>query len=153
MTGLPHGLTAPLHIDRPPPYGLMAIALLLLVIRRKRSAEKTIPPVLSTPQTGDIGTLIEELRRRHRRLSDFRLACHELAAELRTYYDRKMRRSISTLTTREMVGRLGDTAVTRLFQLLAELQFSRKSPSRNDFEGACDVALEVPNASSRGDTE
>ena len=46
-------------------------------------------------------------------------------------------------TVREIEASVGDTAVSRLFSLLATLQFSRNPPDESDFEGACALALDV----------
>lgn len=155
MIGLPHGFTEPLHIDKPLPYGLIATLLVLIALlvwlihrRRKRKSQEPPTPPRRRRRPGIRGA-IESLRRKHLKGKNFRLACHELAAALRDHFDRETGHPISSLTTREMIARIGDTALTRMFGLLAQLQFSRSKPSRSDFEGACDLALDVTRSAPR----
>ena len=150
MSGLPFGLTEPLHLDEPFPWRAIVVAILLLwllarflrSLRRNRQeppAEPVPPPV---PRSR-IAEEIRALRTRYGRSKDFRAGCHELAEMLRSFFEAKRDVPFSTLTVGEMKPKLGDTAVVRFFSLLADLQFSRRTPTKSDFEGACDLALDV----------
>lgn len=166
MTSLPHGLADPLHIDEPfPLWTLVAGALVLwLLYRMVRSLRErltvrpaSVPVAIPTekpPEDGGIASVIEAIRRRYRRHEAYRHGCHELASALREHFDRSAEKpttsdSLTTLTAAEMARNLGDSAVARLFGLLAQLQFYRRAPTRSDFDGACDLALEVAENPAR----
>ena len=98
-----------------------------------------------------IATVIEAIRRRYREREAYRPGCHKLAAALREHFGRDLegRDSLTTLTVTEMARLIGDTPVARLFGLLSELQFYRRVPTESDFDGACDLALEVAESRNR----
>jgi hypothetical protein len=75
----------------------------------------------------------------------YRKGCHELAAALREHLGEQLEsgHAVATLTAAEMADRFGDTGFARFFDLLSQLQFHRRQPTRSDFEGACELALEV----------
>jgi hypothetical protein len=150
MSPLPYGLTEPLHIEEPFPWLLVFNTLLaiFLLIRRwlkkrrqrveKRPERKT--PVRAKGLAHDIA-LLRERYRGHK--ANFRAACHELSALLRDHLEVTRRKPYGSLTAREMAKSLGDDKISRFFALLSELQFSRRRPTRSDFEGACSLALEA----------
>ncbi|MFQ5527331.1 MAG: hypothetical protein ACE5GX_13845 [Thermoanaerobaculia bacterium] len=158
MIGLPHGLAEPLHIDEPfPTWKLVVAALVAWLLYRlarwflarlsaARAAVPRLPPP-RIPASGIVG-LIGEIRRRYH--GDYRRGCHELAAALRRHFGQESgtrssvrRHPFPKLTVGEIRARIGDTAISRLFGLLAELQFFRREPTKSDFEGACDLAIDV----------
>lgn len=154
MNPLPHGIADPLHIDEPfPTWALVAAALgvwlLYRLFRYVRDRPAVPLPVLeSSPapaQDGRIGSVIEAIRRRAFERNALRAGCHELAAALREHFGRNLAPGVSLehLTASEIERRLGDTAVSRYFRLLSGLQFLRRPPTASDFDGACDLALEV----------
>ena len=160
MSALPHGVADPLHINEPFPIWTLVVAGLMLwllyrLVRflKQRSAEAISPPPspsLPAPRSSRIAAVIEDIRRRYRERKAYRSGCHELAAALREHFDsgHSTKDPMTTLTAAEMTRRIGDTAVSRLFGVLSELQFYRRPPTQSDFDGACDLALEV--AESRG---
>lgn len=161
MNALPHGIADPLHINEPfPLWMVLAAGLLLwllyrlfrLVQRRRAEPPPSVvaPPPIPAGASG-IATVIEAIRRRYRKRKAHRHGCHKLAAALRKHFDRDLERkaSLATLTAAEMTRLIGDTPVARLFGVLSELQFYRRPPTRGDFEGACDLALEVAESRSR----
>ena len=151
---LPAGLEYPLHLLEPWPWGeiltviFLAFLLALLVWRRRRrkapEAPATPPPVPSpVVPTRGLADAVADLRRRYRMTGDTRGACHELAGLVRGHFERLRGRPYTVLTAGEIRRREGDSPLSRLFGRLATLQFGRESPSRQDFDGACDVVLEV----------
>lgn len=153
MSELPFGFTDALHIDEPFPWRGIAFAVLLLwllyrfvkSLRRERTVTASPPTSVVLPR-GRFLEKVQKLRRHYLRSKDFRAGCHELAGLLRSHFEAKRSQPFSVLTVREIEASIGDTAVSRLFSLLANLQFSRQPPSKSDFEGACDLALEVSKA-------
>lgn len=157
---LPGGLAEPLHLLEPSPYPSMLLAGLLLLAafglllwlgqHRRRAVLAPAGPVGPPPPpvADSIAARIREIHQRYRPARKRRRGCHELAATLRHHLDRTARAAhigppFATLTAREIGRRLGDRPVARLLDLLADLQFSRRLPSRDDFDGACALALEV----------
>jgi hypothetical protein len=65
-----------------------------------------------------------------------------LAHLLREHFSKLRPQTLLTLTAREISHRLGDAKLGSLFEPLADLQFRRREPSRQDFEGICDLAAE-----------
>lgn len=148
MSELPAGLAPPLHIDEPPDWSslvaLLAVALLCLVwwlYRRRRAAlaaavpppSPEAPPAPASGLAAAVLALLEDFER-HR---DPRRGCHDLAWLLRQHLGARRRQDLSTRTARELREVLGDTALGRAIESLANLQFRRRRPSRNDFTGIC----------------
>lgn len=153
MNGLPGGLADPLHLSYPVPwtalmiFGLLLLfgillALLLAWVRRP-STPPPVPQPAAPARGVGIADAIEELRRRHGTSSSFRVGCHELALLLRRHFEQASGHEYSTWTAGEMRRHVGDTALSRFFGFLADLQFGRRRPNQNDFDGACDLALDV----------
>lgn len=154
MNGLPGELAGPLFYRSPVPWRTLAVLAALLfvvfavwlwrrwVARRPAPRPRPAPPA-PAPEPGGIRAAIEALRRRSGGPGVLRRACHELSALLRGYFERLDRRAYSTLTAAELRRALGDTRRTRFFAALADLQFGRPGPSRNDLHGICDLALEL----------
>ena len=155
MNELPFGFTDALHIDEPFPWRNIVFTLLLLwlLYRFVRSLKRDSPPKRPSAPARQprsrFGQQISALRKRYRRSKDFRAGCHELSEILRQHFEAKRKKPFSVLTVGEIQEEIGDGAVSRLFSLLANLQFSRQEPSKSDFEGACDLALDVSKVSRR----
>lgn len=160
MKELPAGLADPLHLSYPIPWKLVfGLALLLLAgilfallrawLRRPRPPRATHQPAAAQPRLSGLADAISGLRQRHRDSVAFRHACHELSTLLRRHYEGATGREYSTLTAGEIRRAVGETAGSRFFSVLADLQFKRSAPTRNDFEGACDLALDVTRQESR----
>lgn len=155
ITGrLPSGLADPLHLPYEVPWKfLAALGLLLLgaivfallrawLARRRQTPARPLPAPIPAAESGIAGA-IEDLRRRYRRSSAYRTACHELSILLRRYLERSTRQPYSTLTAGEIRRQAGDGRTASFFLSLAELQFGRRRPTGRDLDGACDLALEV----------
>ena len=155
MTALPAPLAAPLHILEPWPWRqavgwlLAAIALYLLVRwwarRRRRGPTSRGRPAGVSGRRG-FAASVDTIRQRARKSGRYRRGCHELALLVRQTLEPLASRRLDVLTAREIKGRLGDDGRTRLLVLVADLRFGRRSPTRSDFDGACDLALEVSEA-------
>lgn len=164
MTPLPAGLAEPLHLLEPFNWrGLLSAALAAIVLaaiayllfRRRRSRGRRVeapPPGTSLPRSpvAGIAAAIAAIRGRYSRLRRFRAGCHELSTVLRDHFGQRGRHRYSTLTAREIGERLGDTPMTRLLSLLAELQFGRREPGEADLETICDLAVEMVSRSGEG---
>ena len=153
MKELPADLADPLHILGPIPWQTLAwLALLAFLIalwwlwRKFRSQEPATPspPAPPAPAPGGTGiaSVIDEIQQRFVDV-DPRHGCHELSEALRSHYERQSGHRLSTATVGEIVSSIGDSAVSRFFKLLADLQFGRAEPSADDFNGACEVAKDV----------
>lgn len=150
---LPHGLTDALHYPSPA-WLLLALAALIgsalaLLLwwfwnrTKKAAAAPSSKPRTGTAATpGGLAAEIDQLRRRFVESGDYRAGCHALALLLREHFTRKRGRRLSFLTAREIGIRLSDLTVGSLFELLADLQFRRASPSQEDFESVCDLAAD-----------
>lgn len=157
MKELPAGLADPLHLAQPlvpTPAFLAALAILALLcflwwrrLRRRRTPAPAppAPPAPAPPPALGIGGTIDEIQRRYLH-ADRRRGCHRLSAELRAHFEHRGRHRFSTLTVGEIAAAVGDVALSRFFDLLADLQFGRRDPSRSDFRGICDLAREVVGA-------
>lgn len=155
MSSLPHPITEALHIDEPfPTWTLLVAALLLWALYRgyrywrARAAAAPSEPVRAAPPPPEgerIVSVIEAIRQRTLEQHAYRAGCHQLAAALKEHFGRSLspERSFERMTASEIARRIGDGAVSRYFDLLSRLQFFRRPPSRNDFDGACDLALDV----------
>ena len=154
MTPLPSGLADPLHLAFPVHWKWLAVAaalflatviLLLLRVwlrrRRRRVRARPEPAPRQLPPAGILDE-IEALRGRYRTGSGLRRACHELSALLRGYFGRSSPR-FSTLTAGEIRRHLGDGRTASFFGSLARVQFGRSRPTRKDFDGVCDLAIEA----------
>lgn len=160
MKQLPAGLADPLHLSYPIPWKLLfGLALLLLAgilfalfrawLRRPRPPKPSQAPVTALPRPSGIADAIARLRQRHRDAVAFRSACHELSTLVRRYFESSTGRGYSTLTAGEIRREVGETPGSRFFSFLADIQFGRGAPTRNDFEGACDLALDVTRQETR----
>ncbi len=161
MNDLPTDLADPLHLLDPSRYretlialGAAAlVALIWILWRRLRRRPAPAPsPVTPPPPTAaavtGIAQAIADIRARYADTLNFRQGCHELSQSLRSHFETVGRQPLSTLTAREIAAAIGDTAVSSVFELVAELQFRRREPSSGEFEGICDMAVTV----SRGET-
>lgn len=150
---LPAGLAEPLRYLSPawmwvPLYVLLAAAtaaLLWWLRRRTRLAAESragsgTPTPSPRPGPGGMLEQIQALRQQVLEHADYRLGCHELARLLREHVYRRRGKRLFTLTAREIGERIEDQGLASLFSLVAELQFRRAEPSRDDFEGICDIA-------------
>ena len=162
MKGLPFGLAEPLHIEEPFPTWKLVLAglvlwliyrLLRLLWRWLQRVEVPASPVPPAPPSflDGFAVAVDEIRRRYG--DDYRRGCHALAEALRGHFDALElpgsagRAPYPTLTAREIEGQLGDTPVSRLFTLLSDLQFYPREPTKGDFEGACELAVDVAASS------
>lgn len=157
---LSDGLYEPLHILEPGAFNwtallwfLALVAALLLLQRwlRPKPLETTVPKTTAPPlppvPTGGFERFLLDLRTRHRTAEDYRPALHELAAGLREFCERKPRgQGFSSLTATEIAGRLGASAVARIFEMTAELQFGRKAPTKDDFNTLCELSRDAVKA-------
>ena len=145
---LPADLAPAVHILEPGPHWPSVLALLLALLfwwwrqRQKKPQPEASPtprPAPPIPRTvPGIAGEIDSLRARYEGDADFRLACHELASLLRGHFHGRFR----SFTANEISRALGETSVADVFELLAELQFRRREPQRDDFHGICDLAKE-----------
>ena len=95
-----------------------------------------------------IGSAIAAILDRHLQSESYRQGCHELSEALRTHWEqrgliRPAGPRFTRMTAREIEGRVGDRPATRLLSVLSDLQFARREPSRDDFQGACELATEL----------
>lgn len=161
---LPGRLADPLHFPTPPSCAWLVVWLLLiagllvwllrLAWRRWRARRRPAPAPRPSPPPppGDIAAAIAAIRRRTLETRSYRQGCHELSGTLRAHWEARppaaggARPRLTRMTAAEIGRRLGDGAVSRFLTLLAQLQFGRRPPSRNDFVGACNLAREVVSA-------
>lgn len=159
-TRLPHDLTGPLHYFDPA-WVIAALAVLAgllgLVLgwwlwrksRLNRENRESVGDARQRTQAvapGGVSSQIQALKQRFVDRQNYRAGCHALAELLRKHFSRRRRLSLGTLTAREIGDRLGQSGVSSLFELLAELQFRRNAPSHDDFVGICDLASESTGA-------
>lgn len=147
---LPVDLAPPLHLMEPGgvsswtivAYMLLALALLYWWRRRRRDSAPdptaTPPAPFSAPRAVGLATAIDALYEKYRDHHDLRRGCHALARLLREHFA-----GTRTLTAREIAVTLRDRGVVNVFELLAELQFSREEPRPSDFSGICEIAREA----------
>lgn len=154
MSALPHPITDALHIEEPfPVWTLLAGALALWLLYRlaRRWSNRPVAPVAPVAPPPEpagasrVVALIEAIRRETLEQRSYRAGCHRLAAALKEHFGASLwsQRSFEHLTAAEIAVRIGDGPVSRFFSMLSELQFYRPPPSRSDFDGACDLALDV----------
>lgn len=158
MTGLPGDLAAPLHLIEPFPWrrallvatvAALIVATLVLMWRRMLRARRARPrpapppPAPAPAPPSGLAAAIAALREQILRVGLFRQGCHELTRLLKAHFEGVEQRPYSTLTAREIGRLVGERPVARLLALLADLQFGRRPPDRDDFEGACLLALEM----------
>lgn len=156
---LPAGLTDPLHVLDPDAWSVVTLLrnLLLLALvlwlwhrwsrwrSRRHSPAPTShrPPPPPTPQANSaLAGAIDDLRRSTLASGDYRQGCHGLARLLREHGERTGRHPLTVLTAPEIAMALGGAPLVTVFQLLADLRFSRAEPSREDFEDVCVLAKE-----------
>ncbi len=151
---LPADLVAPLHLPDPYPHPawLWLAALLLLALlwtwwrrsrrRRAQTTPWTPPPPAPAAAASGISAAIDEILHRYKD-TDRRQGCHRLSETLRVHLETKTRKRCTTFTVREIATELGDQAVAAFFELLRDLQFGRREPSRSNFEGICEMATAV----------
>jgi hypothetical protein len=160
---LPGELAGPLHYPAPPSCAWLVVWFLLvaglviwlgrLLWRRLASylESRPSPPkrrLARKPVPFGINTAIAKILRRHLKAGTFRQGCHELSEALKIYWeDRGLDHSpgvrFTRMTAREIEGRVGDQPASRLITLLSQLQFGRREPSRDDLQGACDLATDL----------
>lgn len=160
---LPAPPAGPLHYPSPPSCAWLAVWLLLiaalaawlarLLWRRWRRHLDALPPPQRRPAAprrdrAGIASAIAGIRDRHLEDGTYRLGCHELSGALRGHWEerglaRTTGQRFTRMTAREIEGRVGEHPATRLLSLLSELQFGRREPSRDDFQGACELAGEL----------
>lgn len=161
MNEFPTDLAVPLHLLNPYPYGkallwLAAAALGALLWAwwrrtRRRSADVAVPravPAPPSPAASGIWSTINQIRNRYQD-ADPRRGCHELSEALRSHHEKASRKRLSTLTAREIAAAVGDSAVGTFFELLAELQFRRRDPSRDELRDICKFAAETAGRSKK----
>ena len=152
---LPAGLGEPLHLltlDEGWPGGwlwaLLALALAWLYRRwRRRDGEssahepRSAAPTPGPPQPSNaLARAIDTLRREVLVSADFRDGCYRLAELLRRHGEAMAPYRLSVLTAGEIVNRLGESGLGMVFGLLADLQFRRRDPSRDEFVDICELA-------------
>jgi len=149
MNELPVDLAPPLHLMEPgglSAWWLLFLPLLAYLLTRwlkgrhapvPSAAAAPLPPALHIRPSG-LAAEIDALHKQYKGKSDYRRGCHQLAKLLR----RHVAGSVA-LTAREIASTLGDVGITKIFPLLAELQFSREEPRRSDFSGICELAQET----------
>lgn len=165
---LPGPLAGPLHFPSSPScvwfvvWALIIVGLLawlgrLLWRRLRRYLESRPSPAPRPParRRGAYGILsaISTILDRHLQARTYRQGCHELSEALRTHWEerglvRPAGPRFTRMTAREIEGRVGDRPATRLMSMLSELQFGRREPTREDLQGACELATEL--VSKRG---
>ena len=166
---LPGPLSGPLHFPSSPScvwlviWALLIAALVgwlgrLLWRRLRRYLDSRPAPAPRPParRRGAYGILsaISTILDRHLQARTYRRGCHDLSEALRTYWEerglvRPAGPRFTRMTAREIEGRVGDRPATRLMSMLSELQFGRHEPTREDLQGACELATEL--VSKRGD--
>ena len=165
---LPAPLAGPLHYPAPASCAWLVVWVLLvaalvgwlgrLLWRRLRRALADRPRKPAAPRprpTGPfgIGSAIIAILDRHLAAESYRQGCHELSGALRRHWEerglvRPAGPRFTRMTAREIEGRVGERPATRLLSVLSELQFGRRGPTRDDFQGACELATEL--VSKRG---
>ena len=163
MKDLPGQLADVQHLMSVLPYvAALAMMLLLGLIglwmkwrawrRRRAPPARTSPapaPAKAAVRVSGAGDRIRGIRERYERSREYRQGCHELSSALREHFDTK-KSPLAALTAGEIVLRLGETSLARLFQTLAELQFSRDEPTSRAFREVCEqAAKEVSTAAER----
>ena len=150
---LPHGMPDGLHMVEPSswpwwPFVLAALALWWWWRRRRRPQVASPPPApieppAPRPEVSNVIGQIAELRRRHRVTEDFRRGCHELAHTIRAHlHGAEGIARPAALTARELEERY-DESIGKLMVLIANLQWRRRRPEKEEFERACNVAVDV----------
>lgn len=153
MSALPHGLGEPLHYVDPAWARMLLLALAAAFVAailwwlKRRAARAAKAPggeaavrFRGPKERFGLADEIEALKQRIGEHQDYRAGCHELALMLREHFTGKRGPRLFTLTAREIGARLADATLGSLFELLSDLQFRRIRPSREDFEGICDLA-------------
>ena len=153
---MPHGMPDGLHMVEPSswPSWLLALAALALLVwwwrRRRRRQPEVLPPTpiqppAPAPDLPNVISKIADLRKRHRLTEDFRRGCHELAHTIRAHLhgaDVQGAGRPEALTASELEERY-DPSIGRLMMMIAKLQWQRRRPAKEEFEKACDVAVDV----------
>jgi hypothetical protein len=167
---LPGDPAGPLHFPTPPSCAWLVVWFLLVVgllvwlgrllwrrLRRYSESRPTLPKrrPKRKPVPFGINTAIAGILSRHLKAGTFRQGCHELSDALRTYWEerglvRPAGPRFTRMTAREIEGRVGDHPASRLISLLSQLQFGRHEPSREDLQGACELASELVAKGSGG---
>jgi hypothetical protein len=155
MNELPVDLAPPLHFMEPGGFSawwLLFPLLALLLSRWLRGRRSPVPTSSTTPlreapkvQPTGLAEEIDALREQYKGKSDYRRGCHELAWLLRQHVVGTM-----ALTAHEIAATLSTAGISKVFPLLAALQFRRKEPRRSDFTGICELAQK---ATRHGATE
>lgn len=166
---LPGSLAGPLHYPSPPSCAWLAIWLLLILglvvwlawrLWRRfrhylaaRPVRRAAPAVRPRGRFG-IASAIAAIIDRHLGAGTYRQGCHDLSDALRTHWEERGLAKpaggrLTRMTAREIEVRVGERPATRLLKLLSELQFARREPTRDDFQGACQLATEL--VSKRGE--
>lgn len=165
---LPGPLAGQLHFPSPPSCAWLLLWLLLIAglvfwlgrllwRRLSRYLEARPKPAAPppAPRRGAYGILsaIATILDRHLQSESYRKGCHELSGALRTHWEerglvRPAGPRFTRMTAREIEGRVGERPATRLLSVLSQLQFGRQEPTREDLQGACDLATEL--VSKRG---
>lgn len=154
--GLPAGLEPPLRLLEEaaggPRWGLvfgllLAALLIAMVVRRLRRRPADAPPpaprATPPPPVDDPGDAIRELGERIAEEGAWRRGCHELAALVRRRAERLLGVECTVRTVRELERDLPDHALPQVMDLLANLQFRREEPGRDDFETASELSVAV----------
>lgn len=162
---LPAGLAEPLHILSPDGGGfegwlwaLLALLLAWLYRRwRKRATEPPsheprpqVPAPAPLPAMSALARAIESLRYEILVSENFRDGCHRLADLLRRHGEGAAHYELSVLTAGEIVRRLGDRGLGTVFGLLADLQFRRHEPTREEFVDICEMATSAADGTPGG---
>jgi len=153
---LPLELAEPLHLLPALPLAeltwlaaLLALAALLLLyrrwLRRRQQPESDRPIRLKpVPDRRSIQLRVLTIGKEAFESGEYRRACHRLAATLRDHLEATATPApYSALTAVEIGERLGGRMLTRVFTLLAELQFQPQEPSRTDYRAIHDLTLEA----------
>ena len=151
---LPADLAPVEHLMDPSPDWpwILAAAVAAWILRALWKRRSVSPPRPSSPGTRPtaprpstaVGIIAQIEALRERRHDDYRRGCHELAELLREHMGRQSGQiDYTILTAREIARTLGENALSRVFLLLADLQFGRDEPGQSDFHGICDLASET----------
>ncbi len=153
MSKLPGGLGEAQHLLGPWPLGSLLSLLVLAVLAawflwRARRRPREVVVVRGArqalePEGKGLAREIHQIRQAALASRLYREGCHRLSALLRHHFEEKEALPFQTLTTREILRRVGQTPAASILELLEELQFRRREPERDELKSICDLAITV----------